>query len=156
MKFVGRMGLVAALAFSAGTFAEESISTGAEVRQVGAHADTGSARPAIGTGAIGLDDLAGRYETATGAAMFLSRDGDALTLETSDSARPTVLVRLDARTFASADDSVIVSFQTDITGRVSGLALSTMPTEAILTAARAAPRRGIVTIHDVREDVARL
>jgi hypothetical protein len=156
MKFVGRAGLVAALAFSASTFAEESISTGTEIRQVIARAETASVRPAIVTDAIGLDDLGGRYETAEGAVLFVSRDGDSLTLEMSESAPPTTLVRLDARTFASSDDNVIVSFQTDAEGRVNGLALSTVSTEAQLAAARAAPRRGIVTIQDVREDVARL
>ncbi len=156
MKLVGRIGLVAALAFGASTFAEESISTGAQVRQVIARADAGSVRTAIVTEAIALDDLEGRYDTAAGAAMFVSRDGDSLTLEVSDSASPTTLVRLDARTFASVDDGVIVSFQTDAAGRVNGLVLSAVSSESPLAAARAAPRRGIVTIQDVREDVARL
>ncbi len=156
MKLVGRIGLVAALAFGASTFAEESTSTEAQVRQVIARADLGGVRPAIVTEAIGLDDFAGRYETATGAAMFVSAEGDSLTLEASDSALPTTLVRLDARTFANVDDSVIVSFQTDAAGRVNGLVLSTVSSESTLAAARAAPRRGIVTIQDVREDVARL
>jgi hypothetical protein len=169
MKFVGRFGLVAALAFTAGTFAEDSIPTGAEVRQVIARAATGSVRPAIATDAIALDDFAGRYDTAEGMAVFVNRDGDSLALEVSDSTLPTNLVRLDARTFASGDDSVIVSFQTDSAGRVNGLVLSTASTESTLAAARAAPRhgivtihdgapprRGIVTIHDVREEIARL
>ncbi len=167
MKFAGRLGLVAALAFTAGTFAEDSISTGTDVRQVIARADTGSVRPAIVTDAIGLDDFAGRYDTAAGA-VFVNRDGDSLELEMSDWTLPTNLVRLDARTFASADDSVIVSFQTDSTGRVNGLVLSTASTESTLAARAApqrgivtiddgaAPRRGIVTIHDLREEVARL
>jgi hypothetical protein len=168
MKFVGRIGLVAALAFSAGTFAEDSIPTGAEVRQVIARADTGGVRQATVPDAVGLDDFAGRYDTLAGAAVFVSREGDSLALEVSDSAPPTTLVRLDARTFASSDDSVIVSFQTDASGHVNGLALSTVSAESTLAAARAAPyrgivtihdetpRRGIVTIHDVREEVASL
>jgi hypothetical protein len=156
MKFVGRAGLVTALAFSASSFAGDSISTETEVRQVIARAEVGSMRSAIVTDAISLDDLAGRYDTAAGAVLFVSRDGDSLTLEMSDSASPTTLVRLDSLTFASSDDSVIVSFQTDEAGRVTGLGLSTVSAESHLAAARAAPRRGIVTILDVREDVASL
>jgi hypothetical protein len=156
MKFVGRAGLVAALAFSASTFAEDSISTGSEVRQVIARAETGSARSASATDAIGLDDLAGRYDTATGAVLFVGREDESLTLETSEAVPPTTLVRLDARTFASTDDSVIVSFQTNAAGRVVGLVLSTVSAESNLAAARAAPRRGIVTILDVQENVASL
>jgi hypothetical protein len=167
MKFAGRIGLVVTLAFTAGTFAEDSIPTSAEIRQVVARADTSSVRPAIVTGTIPLDDFAGRYDTAAGATVFVSRDGESLALEVSDSAPPTNLVQLDARTFASGDDSVIVSFQMDAAGRVNGLVLSTVSTESTLAARAAArrgivtihdetPRRGIVTIHDVYEEVARL
>jgi len=151
MKLVGRIGLVAALALTASTFAEESTSTAAQVRQVIARADVGSTRLPIVPDAIGLDDFAGRYDAAPGASLFVSRDGDSLILEVSDSALPTTLVRLDARTFASANDSVILSFQTDAAGRVSGLVVSTVSTEATLAASRAPPRRGIVTIQDVLE-----
>jgi hypothetical protein len=156
MKLVGRIGLVAALAFSAGTFAEESTSTLAGARQVIALAEPGSARPTIVTDANGLDDFAGRYETVSGVVWFVSREGDSLTLETFDATLPTALVRLDARTFATADDSIIVSFKADAAGRVNGLVLSTVSSESTLAASRSAPRRGIVTIQDVREDVARL
>jgi hypothetical protein len=156
MKFVGRIGIVATLAFAASSFAEDSISTGAEVREVIARVEPGSVRPAIVTDAIGLDELAGRYDTPTGALLFVSREGDALTLELPGSPAPTTLVRLDARTFASADDSVIVNFQIDAGGRVNGLVLSTLSAQSPIAAARAALRRGIVTIQDVREDVARL
>ena len=156
MKLVGRIGLVAALAVSAGTFAEESTSTVAGLRQVIALAEPGSARPAIVTDTNSLDDFTGRYETGSGEIWFVSHEGESLTLEAFDATQPTTLVRLDARTFASADDSVIVSFKADAAGRVYGLVLSTVSSESTLAAARSAPRRGIVTIQDVREDVARL
>jgi hypothetical protein len=155
MKFVSRIGLVAALAFAAGTWAEESNSTD-EARQVIARADTGARKDGVEiVTAIALDRFAGRYDAPSGA-MFVSREGDTLVLEVSDTATRTTLVRLDARTFASADDSVIVSFKTDESGRVNGLVVSATSSDSTLTAARAAPRRGIVTIHDVREAIARL
>jgi hypothetical protein len=165
MNFAGRIGLIAGLAVAASAFGEESLSTGAQVRDVVARAETSGARPGVVTQAIGLDELVGRYDTEAGAVLFVGREGDSLTIEPSAGAAPLSLERLDARAFASAHRGVRLTFDVDGFGRVTGLALAGPAAQAMVATRAALPHgivtiedlpRGIVTIHDVWEDVASL
>ena len=140
--------LAVAMSFTASTFAAES--TTADVREsaVGAHVTTAE----IVRDATSLDQYTGRYE-ADGIVFVVVLEENMLTIELPETwAFPQVALRAEgANGFFAAEVPVIVTFQTNDHGQVTGLVAYPPNGQAPLSATKVALRHGIVTIYDVSD-----
>jgi hypothetical protein len=143
MNVVTGIAAVAALSLASTAFAQ---SPRADVRQVIALADTGSARVAAADGS--LESYAGSYASNDGEGFVITRDGDRLTLEAPE-AWDTRSLELCARgvdAFVTLDGAIRVDFARNVRGVVVGATLQRGETQAL--AGERSTRRGIVTIED--------
>ena len=153
MKSASRavVGVVAALSFTV-AWAEEAVPSNADVRHVIALADGPGVSAPLPTAESALDAYTGRYDAADGAAFFVYREGDLLTIELPPEfgGAPMRLLDVETRDAFTAEGSVRVVFESDTSGRVLGLLLYASSDESIV-ANKVPPPRGIVTIHDLSD-----
>ncbi len=142
MNFVTGIAAVAALSIVSTTFAGEPR---AEERQVIALADT-AARRAVSVD-VSLEAYAGCY-AADGEAFVIARDGDHLTLTTSDSpeAPSLTLQARDRDTFVAIEDSARVDFVRDARGSIVGATLARGVSSPL--AGERVTQHGVVSIED--------
>jgi hypothetical protein len=151
MRSAIRIAVAAALSVTSATLAHAQ-SADVEKPQVVALADTGAVR---GSAVDETPDrFAGRYVTADGDSFSITIADDELTLETPEGWSPSLftLHALDARTFATADADVRVTFAFAGDGEVSGASVFRASERAVATTHEAL--RGIVTILDSTDEIA--
>lgn len=151
MNFITRFATVAAFTVAANAVAEESV--GNDARRMIARADLASAHAPIE--ALALDEYAGHYVAASGVEFIVVEEDNALTIDLPASFGVTTS-RLRAEgtgDFFVASVPVLVSFDA-AGGRVTSLTAYPPGGESPIKALKMPLRRGIVSIDDVYEHAA--